>query len=128
MTINIGLVIAILASVGINAFAIWYIRDILGRLTWISRNVNDISELAKAYRNHVKSIYNLENFYGDKEIKLLLEHTTLFLEELEEYESVVLELEPVEITQEKEEINNAEKEEDDIQKDVLYAGTRRRDS
>jgi hypothetical protein len=113
---------------GINIFVSWYVRDILGRLTWISRNINDIAEMVQTYRNHIKNIYTLEKFYGDQEIQGLLEHTTLFLEELEQYQETVLELEPVQYEENNEENQDAEKEKDTIQEDVLYAGTRRRNS
>ena len=127
MTVDIRLIIALLTSIGINIFGLWYVRDILGRLNWISRNINDIVDLISVYRNHVKNIYSLENFYGDAEIRGLLEHTTVFLEELEEYQQTVLVLEPTEYLENNEETQDAEKE-DEVQKDVLYAGTRRRDS
>ena len=129
MTVDIALIIALLSSVIINIFAFWYIKDILGRLTWISQNINDIAELSKTYSGHVRTIYSLQDYYGDEDIRGLLEHTTLFLEELEEYQEAVLQLEPVEFQQNNKEIENAEnEEEDEVQKDVLYAGARRRDS
>ena len=129
MTVDIALIIALMVSMSINIFAFWYIRDILGRLTWISQNINDIAELSKTYSGHVRTIYSLQDYYGDEDIRGLLEHTTLFLEELEEYQEAVLQLEPVEFQQNNKEIENAEnEEEDEVQKDVLYAGTRRRNS
>ena len=129
MTVDIALIIALLSSVIINIFAFWYIKDILGRLTWISQNINDIAELSKTYSGHVRTIYSLQDYYGDEDIRGLLEHTTLFLEELEEYQEAVLQLEPVEFQQNNKEIENAEnEEEDEVQKDVLYAGARRRNS
>ena len=128
MTIDIALIIALLSSVTINIFGFWYVRDILGRLTWISQNINDIVELSKTYSGHVKTIYSLEQYYGDEDIRNLLEHTTLFLEELGEYQDIVLELEPIEFENNNEEVENAESEKNEKQKDVFYAGTRRRDS
>ena len=129
MTVDIALIIALLSSVTINIFALWYIKDILGRLTWISQNINDIVELSKTYSGHVRTIYSLQDYYGDEDIRNLLEHTTLFLEELEEYQETVLQLEPVEFQQNNKETENAENEESNQeQKDVLYAGTRRRNS
>ena len=129
MTVNIALMIALLASVGINIFGFWYIRDILGRLTWISQNIDDIARTIAIYQEHIKAIYKLEQFYGDDEIKGLLDHTRTISEILEDYQTAVLELEPVEaeeLTQE--DNNNGEETKESIQEDVLYAGTRRRNS
>ena len=62
-------------------------------------------------------------------MKGLVEHTSSMMDILEDYQTAVLELEPVEVEEsnEKENINDEETEES-IQKDVLYAGTRRRNS
>lgn len=128
MTVNIALIIALVISIGINIFGFWYVRDILGRLTWISQNITDIAQVIAIYQGHLKAIFNLEQFYGDKEIEGLVEHTRATIEILEDYQTAVLELEPVEVEDtNQEEIDNAE-EEESIEKDVLYAGTRRRNS
>ena len=128
MTVDIALLIALLSSISINIFGVWYIRDILGRLTWISENINDIADLVGTYLGHLKNVHQLEQFYGDQEIKGLVEHTKELLVILEDYQSAVLELEPVEVEEPNEEDNNNGEEKESIQKDVLYAGTRRRDS
>ena len=129
MTVDIGLIIALSFSVGINIFAFWYIRDILGRLTWISQNIDDIAQTIAIYREHLKAVFKLEQFYGDKELQVLLEHTRETIEILEDYQTAVLELEPTEVEEpNNEDQNDGEEEKESIQKDVLYAGTRRRNS
>lgn len=128
MTVDIALLIALLSSIGINIFGLWYIRDILGRLTWISRNINDIADLVGTYLIHLKNVHQLEQFYGDQEIKGLVEHTKELLVILEDYQTAVLELEPVDVEELNEEDNNNGEEKESIQKDVLYAGSRRRNS
>ena len=129
MTTNIGLIIALVMSVSINVFAFWYIRDILGRLTWISQNINDVAQVIVVFQQHLKGVFKLEQFYGDQEIKGLVEHARATIEILEDYQTAVLELEPVEVEESNKEDNiNDEETEEGIQKDVLYAGARRRDS
>ena len=128
MTVDTALLIALLSSIGINIFGLWYIRDILGRLTWISRNINDIADLVSTYLIHLKNVHQLEQFYGDQEIKGLVEHTKELLVILEDYQTAVLELEPVDVEELNEEDNNNGEEKESIQKDVLYAGSRRRNS
>ena len=91
MTVNIALAIALLASISINIFGFWYIRDILGRLTWISQNIDDIAQVIATYKGHLQAIYKLEQFYGDEEIKGVLEHTRAVSEILEDYQTAVLE-------------------------------------
>jgi len=132
MTVNIALIIALLASVGINIFGFWYVRDILGRLTWISQNIDDIVRIIEIHAGHLKAIHRLEQFYGDKELTGLVEHTQATIEILQEYQTAVLILEPtedeVEETPNQKDNNNGEETEESNQKDVLYAGTRRRNS
>ena len=129
MTVNIALIIALIASVSINIFAFWYIRDILGRLTWISQNIDDVAQTIGIYQEHLKDVFHLEQFYGDQEMKGLVEHTSSMMDILEDYQTAVLELEPVEVEElNQKDNNNGEEKEESIQKDVLYAGTRRRDS
>ena len=116
MTINIALLLGLIMSVILNLFALWYIRGILGRLTWLSQNINDLVQIIQVYSNNLNSVYELEKFYGDQELKGLSEHTTSLLSILEEYESVALSTEPIEYLEEEEsetqpqEQTNAEKE------------------
>ena len=128
MTVNIALVIALAVSVSINLFVFWYIRDILGRLTWISQNINDVAEVIGIHQQHLKAVFKLEQFYGDQEIQTLMEHTRETIEILEDYQTAVLELEAVETEELNQEENNNGEEKESIEKDVFYAGARRRDS
>ena len=132
MTVNIALIIALVSSVSINLFGFWYVRDILGRLTWISQNIDDVARIIEIHAEHLKAIRRLEQFYGDQELAGLVEHTQATIELLEDYQTAVLVLEPtddeVEETPNQKDNNNGEETEEGIQKDVLYAGTRRRDS
>ncbi len=70
MTIDAALTIALLMSLGCNLMAFYYIRDILGRLGWLTQNLANLSELIKGFQKHIKSVYELEKFYGDDDIKL----------------------------------------------------------
>ena len=62
-------------SIAINAILIrlasWQSRD----LAIVSDNVGDLVEIIESYRGHLKSVYELDSFYGDETLKGLLEHT-----------------------------------------------------
>ena len=68
-------------------------------------------------------------YYGDETIKHLMSHTTSLREILQDYEDIAGLTEPLELEPNNEE-NEIEKNETDNQseKDVFYAGARRRDS
>ena len=131
MTINIGLILGLIMSLILNVFTLWYTRALLGRLSWISQNINDLVQIIGIYKTNLEAVRQLEQFYGDQEIKNLALHTASLLDVLEDYKDVILITEPIEYTEneletQQQEEQNAEKE---IQeKHVLYAGTRERNS
>ena len=69
MMIDTPLIIALLISLGCNLIAFYYIRDLLGRLGWLTQNLANLSELIKGFQKHIKGVYELEKFYGDNDIK-----------------------------------------------------------
>jgi len=124
MTFNltIWLFIALLVSVIALFFCVWYIRKVLVRLIFVGENLKDLVDLLLTYREHLKGIHELEQYYGDQDIKNLIEHTNNIIKILEEdYSTVYLMTEepPEEEPQEEEYA-----EEEIIEKDVFYAGTR----
>jgi hypothetical protein len=131
MTINIGLTLGLIMSIILNIFTLWYARALLGRLAWISQNINDLVQIIEVYKANLEGVQNLEQFYGDQEIKNLALHTASLLDVLEDYKEVILVTEPIEYTEndlenQQKEQQNAEKEVEE--KHVLYAGTRERNS
>ena len=130
MTINIALALGLIMSLIINVFGLWYIRALLGRLSWISQNINDLVQIIGVYKSNLEDVHKMEQFYGDQEIKNLVLHTASLLDVLEDYQDVVLITEPIEYIEESEtqqkEQQNAEEEVQE--KHVLYAGTRERNN
>ena len=131
MTINIALILALIMSSILNIFALWYVRALLGRLSWISENINDLVQIIGIYKANLDGVRQLEQFYGDQEIKNLALHTASLLDILEEYKDVILITEPIEYTED--DLENQQKEQQNAEKEVeekhvLYAGTRERNS
>jgi hypothetical protein len=82
--------------------------------------------------NHLQGIYEMEMFYGDETLQYLMDHTRSIRDILEDYEDSEFFLEPfdeesIDTPSNQEEQIDGEKKES-IEKDVFYAGTRRRDS
>ncbi len=131
--INMWLVLALCAAMVANILGFWYIRRLLSKFVFISQNLGDLVSLVANYGSHLKSIYKLEQYYGDEEIKFLISHTNSLLEMLEDYEDIYSISIPLEIDQlEGEEIeqeNNINAEETQSnEENVFYAGTRERNS
>ena len=130
-SLQIGLSIAFLLSVSLNVLFFWYIRKTTGRLLFISENLNDLITLIGVYRKHIKSVYEMEMFYGDETLQNLVQHTSSLYDILEDYEDVVYLTEPLAFIENNEDElndNEEENEEQNPEADVLYAGTRRRNS
>ena len=132
-SLDLALGFTLSVSLLANGLFFWYIRKTTGRLLYISENINDLISLIGVYREHLKAIYEMEMFYGDETLKNLIDHTRSLYGVLEDYEDVVYLTEPLEIyfDEQNEDNNNDEKtneEEFHSEKDVLYAGSRRRDS
>ncbi len=131
-SLDIALTIAFILSITLNILFFWYIRKTSNRLLFISENLNDLMSIIGVYRGHLKSIYEMEMFYGDEVLKNLLDHTGSLADLLEDYEDIVYLTEPLAFvdSEENEDLINEEdeNEEEPAEKDVLYAGARRRNS
>jgi len=129
MTIDAALTIVLLLSLGCNILAAVYIRDILGRLGWLTQNIGNLSDLIKGFQNHIRSVHELEKFYGDEDLKLVVQHTTDLIEVMDDYLEVGLDSELIEEEQLTEDnTNDNEKEKEENQENVFYSDTRGRDS
>ena len=128
MTIEIWLGVAVVFSNLINAVLIWLATKQSIRLSYISENIDDLLEIIENYKNHLKKIYEMEMFYGDETLEFLMDHTRSFIDILEtEYGDISFISEPLQIEYEEEE-EIAQEEISQQEKDVFYAGSRKRDS
>ena len=129
MTIEIWLCLALCGSVSINGVLIWLSAKQSRRLSYISENANDLIDIIANYGNHLKKIYEMEMFYGDETLEYLMDHTRSLVSILEEeYGDIIFIAEPLEINYNKEQESAEDQEETSQEKDVFYAGSRKRDS
>lgn len=126
MTVSIWLTMALTASVGVNVVFYWLIREQSSRLSVIADNTDDLIDMVNGFRSHLKAVYSLESFYGDETLKALMDHAgslSVILED--QYGDIAALSEPVEYEEVGEENGSEENQEE---KHVFYAGTRKRDS
>ena len=135
--INVWLIVALCLVSMFSIFLCWYLRKLLRKFLFISENLLDLVVMVENYQNHLKQLNNMEVYSGDETIMYLLRHTDSLVEMLEDYKDVYDYSEPLEIAKETPEDDNSETtpkeeaEEDPIsitEKNVFYAGTRRRDN
>tara|TARA_R100001079_G_C4301061_1_gene91167 strand:+ start:127 stop:447 length:321 start_codon:yes stop_codon:yes gene_type:complete len=71
-----GSVIFLLAlSLSLNILLIWYARRLTGQFVFFTENIDEIKEYLKIFESHIKSIYELEVFYGDSTLEGLIQHS-----------------------------------------------------
>ena len=125
-------------SLSMNLFLFWYTRTTLTSLLFVSENYSFLKSALGAYAKHLKSVYQLDTYYGDETIKFLFEHTTDLLSKISEFDDVISLSDKQELIlddREIEIIREAEEEEETPtsigsakEKHVFYGGTRRSNS
>ena len=125
------LITVLVGSLIFNGVMFWYLRSLTQRLTFIYQNIGDVSDIIANYRVHLKSVYQMEMFYGDETLQHLLDHTksiSTLLEDFEDKDFFLEEFESMEedVPEEQEEEINGETQIQ--QENVFYAGSRRRDT
>jgi len=129
MTLINWVSIALILSIMINIFAIWYIRKLLAKVLFVSQNLTDLVDLLTTYRNHLRKIYSMELFHGDETINFLIQHTNSLLDVLEDYSDIYLMTEPLAFEEDEESYDEETRTETfNTEKDVFYGGSRSSDS
>ena len=128
MTIDAALSIVLLMSLGCNILAAVYIRDILGRLGWLTQNLANLTQLIRGFQTHIRSVHELEKFYGDQDMKLLVQHTSDLIEVMDDYLEVGLDSELIEEELTEDETNDTTQTQKENKEDVFYSDSRGRDS
>ena len=75
-------------SVLYSIFITGYTRKAIFELLSISEELVDIQEMVNSFANHVKSVYEMEMFYGDETLKALMNHAFSFYEQLQTFEYI----------------------------------------
>jgi hypothetical protein len=77
-------------SLGINVVLFIYSRNVTARLTMIADEIEDLRQAATSFASHVRSVYELEMFYGDQTLQALMDHAVAFRDYMEEFDYVYL--------------------------------------
>jgi hypothetical protein len=86
--INVILGALLLCSVILNVSLILYIRNKILRIFFASEEVSQILTRLDSFHSHLKSVYEMEMFYGDDTLKSLIDHLRSLILFLARYEEV----------------------------------------
>jgi DNA mismatch repair ATPase MutS len=110
----------------INISLVWYLVRLLQKFMFISNNMSDLFLTTKAFQVFVKSMYSMDSFHGEPIIQELVLRIKEVNDEISNFRDIFEYTIDDELENELEEALNAEEEEQE--KSLFYAGTRRRDS
>lgn len=72
-----------------NILFLLYVRWLLKSVVVMNEDITSVSVLIKDFSMHVKSIHELEMFYGDETLGLLMKHSKELSEKLEEIDLIL---------------------------------------
>ena len=78
----------LLFSFSLNIFLLWYAKNILRRMFFISDHMTTLVEEVLAFHEHLNVLHEMEVFYGDETIGALISHSTGLIETLEDFEEI----------------------------------------
>ena len=83
-----------------NMLALLYIRWLLSSLAVINSDIENVSDLIKDFSEHLKSVHELEMFYGDQTLKSLIDHSNVLVEALDNMDLMLNEKEEEQVEEE----------------------------
>ena len=81
--------IALLVSISLNVFMFWYGRAILEDFYYMSDNLGSLIEQIIIFSEHLKSVHELEMFYGDEILGGLIRHSKDLVETVQDFVEIV---------------------------------------
>ncbi len=88
MILTIIFIVLFLISVTANVILLAYARHILKTTFVSSEIITEIFTRMDAFKKHIKTIYELEMFYGDRNLRDILEHTQDFISFIKKFEGI----------------------------------------
>ena len=82
--------IALIASIALNIFAIWYVYKLLRNLLDITDGFDEMRTKLIEFATHLRAINKVESFYGDPSITALIEHMKRLDGDIEEYTQLLI--------------------------------------
>jgi len=86
LEIILGIISAV--SIMFNVCLVLYVKGAIVRLLSVSEELGDFQAMVDNFTNHLKTVYELEMFYGDQTLESLLQHARSFNEQLDTFEYI----------------------------------------
>ena len=80
--------ILLIVSFSLNVLFLFYVRWILKMYSSLVEDIYAINEVILKFSEHLKSVYELEMFYGDETLSSLMKHAKQIVEKVEELDLI----------------------------------------
>lgn len=81
----IGLSLTLLVSASINILLIWYARKLTKQFLFFTENVGALEEALRGFDGHLRGVHEMEMFYGDDTLGLLIKHSKALVDDISEF-------------------------------------------
>ena len=78
-----------IVSFSINILLLFYTRWMLRTLAAINVDTQNLTIIMSDFSNHLKTINELEMFYGDENLRSLIDHSKLVIENIESMDLIL---------------------------------------
>ena len=71
------LITLLVISVALNAFAFWFVRNLLTKLLFVSNNLGEVNEVMQKFAEHLDAVHGISDSRVKKEsylLNLLMNH------------------------------------------------------
>jgi hypothetical protein len=86
--LNLLIIVFLILSLMLNILLVWFSRGLASRLMLVSENMSSLLDHLVEYGSNIKSISEMELYYGDETMQGLIEHTQMVLEILSDFEEI----------------------------------------
>lgn len=89
IAIDAALILFAVGSLATAGVMVWYVRKLLVKMTLLTELQKETLSEIEEFSEHLKTVYEMETFYGDETLRGLLEHTGSLSESLQDKVSSV---------------------------------------
>lgn len=78
-----------LLSAVCNTIALYYVRWLLKSVVVINEDIINLNDLITEFSEHLKSVHDMEMFYGDQTLTGLIDHSRGLLEKISDLDLII---------------------------------------
>jgi predicted PurR-regulated permease PerM len=80
------LLLILAASLIVHGAVVWYVINLMRQIRYYDEELTENITVITNFTNHLRSVYELETFYGDETLRHLLEHAQDLTSVFEQYD------------------------------------------